>query len=164
MLKINDDMSSSTNELIKQNHVRHEKHIQWLEKEIRKKDAMNRVMRDVLIKLICATWNVVYIPNNKFDEMLVILDKTFSPLKAQDFTTKAYDALTEQLNTSFQWVFEWLDELKTEFLLALEVGPSHARGEKEKEQFNGNLSNILCSEMNQTMTKFSRLKLLNLLR
>lgn len=33
---------------------------------------------------------------------------------------------------NFQWVFEWLDDLKLDVMLALEVGHSHERGGEEK--------------------------------
>lgn len=128
MLKIHDDVISATNDLIKKTDVHHEKQIQWLEKEIHQKDAMNMVMQEVPIKLIHSTWNIVDVLNNKFDEMLIILDEIFTDLKAQALTTEAYEALTKQLNKSFQWVFEWLEELKIESLLASEADLSHARG------------------------------------
>ncbi|CAI9263876.1 unnamed protein product [Lactuca saligna] len=134
MLKINDDMINATNELIRKNHVRHEKEIQRLEKEIHKKDAMNMIMQEVLIKLIRATWNIVDVRNNKFDEMLVILDETFSYLKAQAFTNETYDSLTKQLKTIFQRVFEPSEELKHKSILASEVGPSHARGGRKRKK------------------------------
>lgn len=82
MLKVHDDMISATNELIKQTHVCHEKKIQRMEKEINKKDEMNLIMQQVLIKLLRACWNIVYISNNKFDEMLSILASLFNHLKA----------------------------------------------------------------------------------
>ena len=82
MLKIHDDMISATNKLIKQTHIRHEKQIQRLEKEIRKKDEMNMIMQHILIKLFRACWNIFYVPHNKFDEMLSILGSLFDHLKA----------------------------------------------------------------------------------
>ena len=45
MLKVHDDLVAATKDLIKQTHVRHEKQIQRLEKEIRKKDEMNLIMQ-----------------------------------------------------------------------------------------------------------------------
>lgn len=128
MLKTHDDMINSTNELINQTHVRYEKEIQQLEKEIQKKDAMNMIMQEVLIKLIRATWNVVDVPNNKFDEMLVIIDQTFTNLKGQAPIAEAYDALSKQINMSFQKVFKRLSELQSEARLASDSGPSHTRG------------------------------------
>ncbi|CAI9298899.1 unnamed protein product [Lactuca saligna] len=52
MLKIHDNMINATNELLKQTHMCHEKKIQWLEKEIKKKDELNLIMQQVLIKLL----------------------------------------------------------------------------------------------------------------
>lgn len=89
MHKIYEDMISATNELIIQTHVRHEKQIQRLEKEIRKKHEMNMIMQQALIELIRATKNIIDVPNNKFDEMLVIINETFGHLKAQDHTAEA---------------------------------------------------------------------------
>lgn len=40
------------------------------------------IMQQVLIKLIQATLNIVDVPNNKFNEMLVIIDETFAYIKA----------------------------------------------------------------------------------
>lgn len=105
MLKTHDDMINSTNELINQTHVRYEKQIQQLEKEIQKKDAMNMIMQEVLIKLIRATWNVFDVPNNNNYEMLIIIYETFSHLKAQAPIGEAYDALSKQINMSFKRVF-----------------------------------------------------------
>lgn len=51
MMNIYEDMISATNELINQTHVRHEMKIQRLEKETKKKDEMNLIMHQVLIKL-----------------------------------------------------------------------------------------------------------------
>lgn len=62
---------------------------------------MNMVMKKVIIKLIRSTWNIVYVSNNKFDEMLIILGETCVHLKAQAPTVKEYDALTKHINTSF---------------------------------------------------------------
>ena len=59
MLKIHDDMLNASNELIKQTRIHHEKQIQHLEKEIRKKDEMNLIMQQVLIKILRACWNIV---------------------------------------------------------------------------------------------------------
>lgn len=95
MLKIQGDMNSATSELIKQTHVHLEKQIQRLEKEIRKKDEMNMIMQNVLIKLIRDIWNIVDVPNNNFDKMLVIIDETFAHLKAQAPTAEAYDSLSK---------------------------------------------------------------------
>ena len=44
MLKVHEDLVYATNDLIKKNHVRHEKKIQRLEKEIWKKDEMNLII------------------------------------------------------------------------------------------------------------------------
>lgn len=94
MLKVHGDMIDATNELIKQTQVHHEKQIQRLEKEIRKKDEMNLIMQEVLIKLLRDYWNIVDVSNNKFDDMLSILGQLFDHLKAQAPTAESYDALT----------------------------------------------------------------------
>ena len=52
MLKVHDDLVAAINELIKHTHVRHEKQIQRLETEIKKKDEMNLIIQQVLIKLL----------------------------------------------------------------------------------------------------------------
>ena len=83
-----------------------------MEKGIKKKDEMNLIMQKVLIKLLGAWWNIVDVPNHKFNEMLSILSKLFDHLKAQAPTTEAYDALTLQLNTSFQKVFDNFSDLQ----------------------------------------------------
>lgn len=77
-----------------QTHIRHEKQIQRLEKEIRHKYAMNMLMQEMLIKVICAAQHHPDIPNYKFAEMLLILDKTFAHLKAQAPTAEACDSLS----------------------------------------------------------------------
>lgn len=66
-------------------------------------------------------------PNHKFDEMLLILDKTFDHLKAQASTVEAYDSFSKQINMRFQCVFVRLDDFKFEALLASKAGPSHVR-------------------------------------
>ena len=45
MLKVHDDLVAATNNLINQTHVRHEKQIQRMEKEIKKKDEMNMILQ-----------------------------------------------------------------------------------------------------------------------
>lgn len=52
MLKAHDDLVTATNDLIKKTHVHHEKQIQRLEKEIQKKDELNGIMQQVLLKLL----------------------------------------------------------------------------------------------------------------
>lgn len=59
-------------------------------------------MQQVIIKLLKVCWNIVNVLNNKFDEILSILGQLFNHLKAQVPTTEAYDALTLQINKSFQ--------------------------------------------------------------
>lgn len=116
--------------LVKQTHVRHEKKIQRLENEIRKKDEMNLIMQQVLLKILRACWNIVDVPNNKFDDMVPILGKHFDHLKAQTPTVEAYDALTLQINTSFQKVFDRFLELKESSMLTPVAGSSISRGGK----------------------------------
>ena len=65
---------------------------------------------------------------HKFDEMVFILSKLFDHLKAQAPTTDAYDALTLQLNTSFQKAFENILDLQASFELTLGSMLSIARG------------------------------------
>ncbi|CAH1452055.1 unnamed protein product [Lactuca virosa] len=60
--------------------------------------------------------------------MLVIIDEPFSHLKAQAPTAEAYDALSKQINMSFQRVLEWLNELQGDARLASDVGHSNAIG------------------------------------
>ena len=52
MLKVHEVLVIATNDLIKQTHIRHGKQIQRLEKEIKKKDEMNLIIQQVLIKLL----------------------------------------------------------------------------------------------------------------
>lgn len=80
MLKVHDDLVAAANDLIKQNHVLHEKQIQRMEKEIKKMDEMNMMIQQVLIKLLCSTWNIVDVPNRKCDEMIAILSNMFKLL------------------------------------------------------------------------------------
>lgn len=67
-------------------------------------------------------------PNHKFDEMLIILEKTFAHPKAQAPTVEAYDSLSKKINMSFQRVSKRLRELNSSSFLASYLGPSHARG------------------------------------
>ena len=101
MLKIHDDMIKVTNELIQQTHVRHEKQIQRLKKDIKKKDKINLIMQHVIMELLRSCWNIVYVLNNKFDEMLSIFGTLFDHLKAQAPTSEAYNALSKKINMSF---------------------------------------------------------------
>lgn len=107
ILKIHDNMISATNELIKTIHVHHENQIQRLKKEILHADAMDMVMQEVLMKVVQSAQQFVDTPNHIFDEILIILDETFNHLKAQDLTTNAYDFLSNKINKTFQWVFDW---------------------------------------------------------
>lgn len=52
MLKVHHDLVAATNDLNKKSHVRHEKQIPRLEKEIWKKEEMNLIMQQVLLKLL----------------------------------------------------------------------------------------------------------------
>lgn len=65
---------------------------------------MNLSMQQVPIKLIRAIWNIVDVPNYKFDEIIVIIDETFAHLKAQAPTAKAYNSLSKHINMRFQRV------------------------------------------------------------
>ena len=60
--------------------------------------------------------------------MISILSKLFDHLKAQAPTVEACDALTLQLNTSFQKVFEIFLDLRASSMLAPISSPSVARG------------------------------------
>lgn len=132
MLKIHNDMISAINEKIKQTYVNHEKKIQRLEKEIIHKDAMNKVMQEVLIKGVRLTQHFVDIPNHKFNEMIIIIDEAFDHLKAQAPGAEDYDTISKQINMIFQPVFKRFNDLKSYALLALEVGLSRAtEGEKK---------------------------------
>ena len=73
--------------------------------KVKKKDEMNLIMKQVLIKLMGAYWNIIDLSNNKFDEMFSILGSLFDHIKAQALTAEAYDSLTLQMKTSFQKVF-----------------------------------------------------------
>lgn len=121
-------MIGATNELIKQNYVRHEKQIQRMEKEIKKKDGTNLIMQQVLIKLLKECWNIVDVRNHKFDEMLSILVRLFDHLIALAPTTEAFDTLTLQINTSFEKVFDKFSDLKESIFLAPVSRSSAARG------------------------------------
>ena len=94
MLKVHDDLMSATNDLIKQTHVCHEKQSQQLEKEIKQKGEMNLIIQKVLIKLLRSPWNIVDVPNRKFDEMLVVIGLLFGHLAIQATTSEACDILT----------------------------------------------------------------------
>ena len=128
MLKVHDDLVSVTNDLIKQTHVHHEKQIQRLEKEIRKKDEMNLIIQQVLIKLLRSTWNIIDVPNRKFDEMIAILSSTFKHLSEQAPTAEAYDTLSLQLTTGLQKVFSKFNDLKETLPLAPAPKSTDARG------------------------------------
>ena len=112
MLKVHDDLVFVTNDLIKQTNVRHEKQIQRLEKDIKNKDQMNLIIQQVFFKLLWSTWNIVDVPNWKFDEMLAVLRHLSDHLAGQAPTSTTYDNLTKQLNTSLQKVFKKFDEVK----------------------------------------------------
>lgn len=84
-------------------------------------------MQQVLIKLLQACWNIVDVSNNKFDEMISVLGTLFDHLKVEAPTAKAYDALSNKINTRFQKVFERLSEVQSTARLASDVGPSKAR-------------------------------------
>ena len=122
MLKVYDGMLSATYKLIKQTHVRHEKKILRLEKEIRKKNELNLIMQQVLIKILMDYWNIFDVPNNKFDEILSILSSLFDHLKAQAPTVATYDALSKQINVSFKKVLERLFEVNETARLSSEAG------------------------------------------
>lgn len=92
------------------------------------------ITQHVLIKLLRATCHIVYVPNHKFDEMLLIIGKNFTHLKTQAPTVEAYDALSKQINTSFQRVFKRLSELQSEDRLASDAGPSSARRGEVRER------------------------------
>lgn len=73
MLKIHDDIISATNELIKQTHVHYENQIQHLEKEIKQKNGFHMIMHQVLIKSIRSVQHFMDTPNQKFEDMILIL-------------------------------------------------------------------------------------------
>lgn len=73
--------------------------------------------------------------NHKFDEMLIILDETFNHLKAQSLIANAYDLPSKKINMIFQWVFDQLDTLKLDALLASDARSSHARGGERSIQW-----------------------------
>ena len=85
-------------------------------------------MKQVLIKLVQACWNIVEFPNKKFDEMLSILGNLFDHLESQAPTVESYDALTMQISMSFHIVFGRLPEVQTTARVALDARPSKARG------------------------------------
>lgn len=85
-------------------------------------------MQQVLINLLRECWNIMDVPNHKFYDMFSILGKLFDHLKAQAPTAEAHDALTLQLNTIFQKVFDKFSKLKESSFLASVVGSSFARG------------------------------------
>lgn len=60
--------------------------------------------------------------------MLLILATLFDCLKAQAPIAEAYDALTLQMNTNLQKVFDRLSEFQSSATLASVVGPSDVRG------------------------------------
>lgn len=151
-------MISATNEMIKQTHVQHEKQIQRLEKEIKKKDEMNLIMHHVLLKILWAFWNIADVPNNKFDEILFIIASLVHQLKAQDPTTKAYNSLSNQMNTSFfKRYLIGSPKSKIQPDLPRKLGYPTQEGEKDQEEgvvpFLGSLPRSSISEMNLTIMK-----------
>lgn len=72
---------------------------------------MNLIIQQVLIKLLQVSQNIVDALNHKFIEIISIMGHLFDPLKAQALTVEAYDALTLQMNKSFQKVFEKFSDL-----------------------------------------------------
>lgn len=56
------------------------------------------------------------------------MDETLDTLKAQAPIVDSYHKLSKQINLSFQRVFEKIDDLKLDVLLASEAGPSNAKG------------------------------------
>lgn len=91
---------------------------------------MNLIMQQVLLKLLRAYWNIVDVLNNKFDEILSVLQELFNHLKAQAPTVEAYNTLTLQLKTSFQKVFDKISDLKESLVLAPAASSTVARGGK----------------------------------
>lgn len=65
--------------------------------------------------------------NQKFDELLLIMEETFDCLKAQAPTADAYDKLSKKINNYFKRAFERSEDLKTDALLASQVRPSYVR-------------------------------------
>ena len=88
-----------------------------------------------------------HISNYKLDEMFHILDETFNHLKAEAPTTNANDLLSMHINISFQKVFEWLDELKSDQVLVSKARTSRARAENKREYIRKRYQ-ITHSEMN----------------
>lgn len=82
MLKIHDDRISTTNKLIKNTRVRHDKQIQRLEKEIKQKEGFNMILQEVLIKVIHSAQHFVDTPNQKFDVILLVMEETLDSVKA----------------------------------------------------------------------------------
>ena len=68
------------------------------------------------------------VSNHKFNEILTILATLFYHIKAQAPTAEAYDALTLNMNTNLQKVFDHLWEFHHSTLLASVAKPSNARG------------------------------------
>lgn len=124
MFIVHDELVKSTNTLIRQTHVRHQKQIQILEQEIHSKDGLHLILQQVLIIVIRSAQHFVDIPNYKFDSVLSIFKYILDTLKAQDPTTISYDNLTKMVNLSFQKVFNKIGELCDTVMLAPKVGPS----------------------------------------
>ena len=74
------------------------------------------------------------------------MEETFDHIKAQTPTANAYDSLSNQINTSFQHVFERLDNLQSDALLAYEAGSSHAIGGEKMVQWKPILDYALRDE------------------
>ena len=89
---------------------------------------MNLIIQQVLIKLLRSTWNIVDVPNHKFDEMISILSTTFKHLSEQAPTAETYDTLSLQLTSDLQKVFSKFDDLKDCLFLAPVRRFTDARG------------------------------------
>lgn len=132
-------MIAVTNGLIKQTHIRHEKN-----SENRKGNQEER--QNELNHATSSYQDSQGLPSHKFDEMLSILASLFDHLKAQAPTSETYDALTLQMNKSFQKVFARFSELQESILLAPVAESSTARGGEGPSRRNQSILWKLVSE------------------
>ena len=97
--------------------------------------------------------------NHKFDTILLVMEETLDTLNAQSPTADAYDSLSNQINISFQWVFERIYDRKHDLLLASEAWPSHVRGgELRKSNLSKKLQQKMCLLMMKMKVKKTLMK------
>lgn len=97
MLKNHDDITSTTNELVNQTHVCHEKKI-----KDQKGRQGNLNLQQVPIKVNRSTQDFVHIPNYKFDEVSFFFEEHLDVIKNQALTDEAYENHIKISTSSFK--------------------------------------------------------------